>query len=106
MFVYYKEVAYFNYHLLSKELNETPILEEIKLLSIFGSYQNVGADETIEREVYNHVGEGSREQAAGGDVGKPREKIDVGADGGPRREGNPLLVLNGKTCSSKSTWRE
>ena len=47
---------------------ETPILEEIKLLSIFGSYQNVGADETIEREVYNHVGEGSREQAAGGDV--------------------------------------
>ncbi len=47
---------------------ETPILEEIKLLSIFGSYTNLGADETIEREIYNHVGEASREQAAGGDV--------------------------------------
>ena len=47
---------------------ETPILEEIKLLGIFGSYKNVGYDETIEREVYNHVGERSRHQAAGGDV--------------------------------------
>lgn len=47
---------------------ETPILEEIKLLSIFGSYQSVGYDETIEREVYNHVGERSRTQANGGDV--------------------------------------
>lgn len=47
---------------------ETPILEEMKLLKIFGSYKNVGYDETIEREVYNHVGEASRIQAAGGDV--------------------------------------
>lgn len=47
---------------------ETPILEEIKLLGIFGSYKNVGYDETIEREVYNHAGERSRKQAAGGDV--------------------------------------
>lgn len=47
---------------------ETPIMEEMKLLNIFGSYQALGYDETIEREVYNHVGEMSREQAAGGDV--------------------------------------
>lgn len=47
---------------------ETPILEEIKLLGLFGSYKNVGYDETIEREVYNHVGERSRAQANGGDV--------------------------------------
>lgn len=47
---------------------ETPILEEMKLLSVFGTYQNVGFDDTIEREVYTHVGERSREQAANGDV--------------------------------------
>lgn len=47
---------------------ETPLLKEIKMLSIFGSYQSVGFDETIEREVYKHVGEKSREQAAVGDV--------------------------------------
>ena len=47
---------------------ESPIMEEMKLLGIFGSYQNVGFDDTIEREVYNHVGERSREQAANGDV--------------------------------------
>lgn len=47
---------------------ETPILEEIKLLSIFGAYKNVGYDESIEREVYNFAGERSRTQANGGDV--------------------------------------
>lgn len=47
---------------------ETPLLQEIKLLGIFGSYQAVGYDETIEREIYKHVGEKSREQAASGDV--------------------------------------
>lgn len=47
---------------------EAPVMEEMKLLSVFGSYQNVGFDETIEREVYNYVGERSREQASGGDV--------------------------------------
>lgn len=47
---------------------EAPLMEEIKLLSVFGSYTPVAWDETIEREVYNHVGEKSREQAAGGDV--------------------------------------
>lgn len=47
---------------------EAPVMEELKLLGIFGSYQHVGYDETIEREVYTEVGEHSREQAAGGDV--------------------------------------
>lgn len=47
---------------------ETPVMEEIKLLNIFGSYKNVAFDDTIEREVYNHGGERAREQAAGGDV--------------------------------------
>lgn len=47
---------------------ETPLLQEMRLLGIFGSYQAVGYDETIEREVYKHVGEKSREQAASGDV--------------------------------------
>lgn len=47
---------------------EAPVMQEMKLLSIFGSYQNVGYDETIEREIYTHTDERSREQAAGGDV--------------------------------------
>ena len=47
---------------------EPLLMEEIKLLGIFGSYQNVGWDESIEREVWKHVGEKSREQAANGDV--------------------------------------
>lgn len=47
---------------------ETPVMEEIKLLGIFGSYQAVGYDETIEREIWTPSGERSREQAAGGDV--------------------------------------
>ncbi len=47
---------------------ETPVMEEIKLLGIFGTYQHVGYDETIEREVYTHSGGRSREQAANGDV--------------------------------------
>lgn len=47
---------------------ETPVMQEIKLLSIFGTYTPVGYDETIEREVYTHSGERSREQATNGDV--------------------------------------
>lgn len=60
---------------------ETPIMEEIKLLGIFGSYKHVGYDETIEREVYKHVGERSHTQAAGGDVVFPetvKETYPVG----------------------------
>lgn len=47
---------------------EAPVMEELKLLGIFGSYKPVGFDETIEREVWREVGERSREQAANGDV--------------------------------------
>lgn len=53
---------------LRRFMIEAPVMEELKLLGIFGSYKNVGYDETIEREVYNEVGERSREQAASGDV--------------------------------------
>lgn len=51
---------------------EAPIMEEMKLLGIFGSYKNVAYDETIEREVYDYAGEPSRVQASGGDVVFPQ----------------------------------
>lgn len=47
---------------------EAPVMEEIKLLGIFGTYQHVGYEDTIEREVYTYSGERSREQASSGDV--------------------------------------
>jgi len=47
---------------------EAPVVEELNLLGIFGSYENVDYDTTIEREVYNYADEMSREQAASGDV--------------------------------------
>lgn len=50
---------------------ETPVMEEIKLLGVFGSYQNVGYDETIEREIYTHSDPDARQQAASGDVTFP-----------------------------------
>lgn len=51
---------------------EAPVMEEMNLLGIFGTYQNVGFDDTIEREVYNHVGEFARPQANNGDVVFPK----------------------------------
>lgn len=50
---------------------EAPVMEQIKALSIFGSYSNVGFDESIEREVYAHSGEHARIQAETGDVPFP-----------------------------------
>jgi len=50
---------------------EPVLMEELKLLGLFGSYKNVGYDESIEREVYAHEGEMSRFQALGGDVPFP-----------------------------------
>lgn len=47
---------------------EPLVIEEAKVLQIFGGYQNVGFDETIEREVYDYVGGGARFQALNGDV--------------------------------------
>lgn len=61
-------VAIAELNTLRRFVIEAPVMQEMKLLSIFGSYQNVGYDETIEREIYHHVGERSREQAASGDV--------------------------------------
>lgn len=61
----YSAVAELN--TLRRFIIEAPILEEIKLLGIFGSYKKVGYDETIEREVFKHVGELSRPQANSGD---------------------------------------
>ncbi len=45
-----------------------PIMEQIKLLSIFGSYQQLNFDDTVQREVVQFGGERSRAQASGGDV--------------------------------------
>ena len=56
---------------------ESPIMEEVKLLSVFGTYENVGFDETIEREVYTEVGEHARAQATNGDVVFPTVKKEV-----------------------------
>ena len=61
-------VAITELNTLRRFVLEAPVMEELKLLGIFGSYQHVGYDETIEREIYNEVGERSREQAASGDV--------------------------------------
>lgn len=66
-----------NYNAIS-ELNtirryamEPALMEEIKLLGLFGSYEALGYNETVEREVYSHEGEKSRFQALGGDVPFP-----------------------------------
>lgn len=47
---------------------EPIVMEEARLLEVFGAYQHVGMDEKIEREVYDYVGGGARFQALGGDV--------------------------------------
>lgn len=60
---------------------EQPVLEEIKLLSIFGTYKPLAYDDTIERTIRKHVGERSRQQAAIGDVVFPaivEERYPVG----------------------------
>jgi len=50
---------------------EPQLLQEIKLLSIFGTYQQLGYGESIEVETYTHEGEKSRMQALNGDVPFP-----------------------------------
>lgn len=61
-------VAISELNTLRRFVIEGPLMQEMKLLGIFGSYQNVGFDETIEREIHTHSGERSRLQAANGDV--------------------------------------
>ena len=50
---------------------EPQLMEEIKLMGIFGIYQNVAYGDSIEREVYSYEGEMSRFQALSGDVPFP-----------------------------------
>lgn len=47
---------------------EPEVLKEMKLLGVFGTFNQVGFDESIEREVYTFAGEGARVQANNGDV--------------------------------------
>lgn len=65
---------------LLKNTINMPVLDELKMLSIFGTYKNVGYNDDIKREVYHQAGEAAREQAAAGDVpfGKPwKEEYNV-----------------------------
>ena len=59
-----------------------PLLEkELKMLGAFGSFEQLGFNESIEVESYDFIGEKSREQAANADVLFPtvkREKYPVG----------------------------
>lgn len=62
---------------------EQPVLQEIRLIgNIFGSYQALEYDESIEREIYTTSGEMARIQAANGDVPFPvttKKKYPVGS---------------------------
>lgn len=61
-------VAVSELNTLRRFILETPVKEEMKLLSVFGSYKPLGFDETVERVIYKHVGQGARKQANNGDV--------------------------------------
>lgn len=50
---------------------EPIVMEEARLLEVFGNYTHVGMDERIERESVDYVGGGARFQALGGDVTFP-----------------------------------
>lgn len=66
---------------IRKYVIETPILQEIKLLGIFGTFEKIGFDESIEREVWGYAGNPSRMQANNGDVpflARTKEKYPVG----------------------------
>lgn len=59
---------------------EPTLLQELKLLGFFGTYQALGFGESIEMETYSHQGEKSRFQALYGDVVFPaivKEKYPV-----------------------------
>jgi len=61
----YKAISELN--TIRKYAVEPELMEEIKLFGIFGEYENLGYNESIEREVISTVGELSRIQAKGGD---------------------------------------
>jgi hypothetical protein len=56
---------------IRREILEPAVLEEMKLLELFGGYQQLGAGDTIEREVWNVAGGAARIQALNGDVRVP-----------------------------------
>lgn len=56
---------------IRREVLEPAVLEEMKLLELFGSYQQLGAGDTIEREIWNVAGGAARIQALNGDVRVP-----------------------------------
>ena len=59
---------------IRKIVIEPKLLQEIKLLSIFGSYKPLGWNETPEIETYNWLGVESNIQAEGTDVSFPIRK--------------------------------
>lgn len=56
---------------------EPLLLEEIKLMQLFGTYKPLAYGDSIEREVYTYVGEKSRMQAPNGDVLFPTLKKET-----------------------------
>ena len=56
---------------IRREILEPAVLEEIKLLGLFGNYTHLGAGDTIEREIWNVAGGAARIQALNGNVRVP-----------------------------------
>lgn len=73
-------IAEFELNTLRRFTIEPKLMDEIKLLGLYGTYTPLGYGETIEVEAYDHIGEKSRMQAANGDVVFPtvaRQKYQV-----------------------------
>lgn len=62
----YSAVAELN--TLRRFVVEAPLMQELNILGVFGTYEQLGYDETPERVVYDYVGETARQQANSGDV--------------------------------------
>ena len=60
---------------IRREVLTPVVLEEAKLFDLFGSYTPLGADESIEREVWGYAGGGARIQALDGTVTYPRQVV-------------------------------
>lgn len=56
---------------IRREVIEPAVLEEMKVLGLFGSFQRLGAGDTVEREIWNVAGGAARIQALNGDVRLP-----------------------------------
>lgn len=56
---------------IRREILEPAVLEEMKMLQLFGNYTQLGAGDTIEREIWNVAGGAARMQAVNGDVRVP-----------------------------------